>query len=139
MAANPGFDQNGQFPLNMVGPRGEGAFLGLERMFFQGQTGLISTMYGIPNTTATRTSTGTYAIQHPSCREVDIIPNVQAPSGMFFQANIVTNNAKTGTAVMQFFQEALNSSVSSGFGTLIDPPTGTQVKLQFYVNPYGAF
>ncbi len=136
----PGFDQNGQFPLNMVGPRGEGAFLGLERMFFQGQTGLVSTMYGVPGTTATRTATGVYTIQHPSCVEADIIPSVQAPSGMYFQANISSHNAKSGTAVLQFFQEAQGPSmVASGFGQLMNPPTGTQVKLQFYVNPYGNF
>ncbi len=134
-----GFDQNGQFPLNMVGPRGEGAFLGLERMFFQGQTGLVSTMYGVPNTTATRTATGVYTIQHPSCVEADIIPSVQAPSGMYFQANIISHNARSGLAVMQIFQEAAGTFASSGYGQLINPPTGTQVKLQFYVNPYGAF
>lgn len=136
----PGFDQNGQFPLNMVGPRGEGAFIGLERMFFQGQTGLVSTMYGVPGTTATRTATGVYTIVHPSCVAADIIPSVQAPSGMFFQANISAHNAVSGIAVMQFFQESQGPSmVASGFGQLMNPPTGTQVKLQFYVNPYGNF
>ena len=136
----PGFDQNGQFPLNMVGPRGEGAFLGLERMFFQGQTGLVSTMYGVPNTTATRTATGVYTIQHPSCVDADIIPSVQAPSGMYFQANITSHNAKSGVAVLQIFNESPNQTgAASGFGQLINPPTGTQVKLQFYVNPYGNF
>lgn len=135
----PGFDQNGQFPLNMIGPRGEGAFLGLERMFFAGQTGNVSTMYGVPGTTATRTATGVYTIQHPSCVAADIIPSVQAPSGMYFQANIVSHNSVSGTAVMQFFNEAMNTGAASGFGQLVNPPTGTQVKLQFYVSPYGQF
>lgn len=135
----PTFDQNGQFPLNMVGPRGEGAFLGLERMFFAGQTGNVSTMYGVPNTTATRTATGVYTIQHPSCMAADIIPSVQAPSGMYFQANIVSHNSVSGVAVMHFFNEASNTGSASGFGQLINPPTGTQVKLQFYVSPYGQF
>lgn len=134
-----GFTESAQFPLNAVGTRGEGAFLGIERMFFQGQTGLVSTMYGIPGVSATRTATGVYTIQHPSIVAADIIPGVQAPSGMFFQANVASHNSLSGTAVLHFFNEAQPSIVSSGFGQLINPPTGTQVKLLFFCSPYSQF
>lgn len=135
----PSFGDNAQFPLNAVGTRGEGAFLGMERMFFQGQTGLISTMYGIVGVSATRLSTGTYQLRHPPCVAADILPSVQAPSGMYFQANVSQHNANSGVAQLQFFQEASPSIVSSGFGQLMDAPTGTQVKLLFFVSPYSAF
>jgi hypothetical protein len=111
----------------------------MERMFFQGQTGLISTMYGIVGVTATRLSTGTYQLRHPPCVAADILPSVQAPSGMYFQANVSQHAANSGVAVLQFFQEASPSIVSSGFGQLMDAPTGTQVKLLFFVSPYSAF
>lgn len=135
----PSFAENAQFPLNAVGTRGEGAFLGLERMFFQGQTGLVSTMYGIPGVSATRLSTGTYQIAHPPAIAADIIPSVQAPSGMYFQANITQHNSVSGIAQLQFFQEATPTLSASGFGRLLDAPTGTQVKLLFFVSPYSAF
>lgn len=135
----PSLGDSAQFPLNVVGNRGQGAFLGLERMFFQGQTGLVSTMYGIPGVSATRLSTGTYQIVHPSIVAADIIPGVQAPSGMYFQANISSHNSRSGVAILQFFQEAAPSFVSSGFGQPINPPTGTQVKLLFFCSPYTEF
>src|SRR3954470_9995135 len=71
----------GQFPLNSIGPKGQHAFVGVERMFFQGATGLVSTLFGIPGLTATRVSTGTYRIQHPPAVSVDVIPGMQSPSG----------------------------------------------------------
>jgi hypothetical protein len=135
----PSFGDNAQFPLNAVGTRGEGAFLGMERMFFQGQTGLISTMYGIVGVSATRLSTGTYQLRHPPCVAADILPTVQAPSGMYFQTNVAQHNANSGVAILQFFQEANPTIISSGYGQLMDAPTGTQVKLLFFVSPYSAF
>lgn len=135
----PSFAEVAQFPLNVAGSRGEGAFLGLERMFFQGQTGLVSTMYGIPGVSATRIATGTYQIAHPPAIAADIIPSVQAPSGMYFQANVSSHTARSGIAILQFFQEAAGTLVSSGYGPLINPPTGTQVKLLFFVSPYTEF
>lgn len=134
-----GFTEQAQFPMNAVGTRGEGAFLGLERMFFSGQTGLVSTMFGIPGVSATRTATGVYTIQHPSIVAADIIPGVQAPSGLYFQANIASHNAQSGTAVLHFFQEAVPTLANSGFGQLMNPPTGTQVKLLFFCSPYSQF
>ncbi len=135
----PSFGDQPQFPLNVVGNRGQGAFLGMERMFFQGQTGLVSTMMGIPGVSATRVSTGVYNVQHPPCVAADIIPNVQAPSGMYFQANVVSHNTLSGIAQLQFYQEANGTLVSSGFGQLINPPTGTIVKMLFFVSPYKEF
>ena len=135
----PSFGDNAQFPLNAVGTRGEGAFLGMERMFFQGSTGLISTMYGIVGVSGTRISTGTYQIQHPPCVAADIMPTVQAPSGMYFQANVSSHNVQSGLATIQFFQEASPTINSSGFGQLINAPTGTSLKLLFFVSPYSAF
>lgn len=136
----PSFTETtGQFPLNAIGTRGEGAFLGLERMFFQGQTGLVSTMYGIPGVTATRIATGIYNIRHPSIVAADIIPGVEAPSGMYFQANVVNHNAQSGTADIHFFNEAQPSILNSGYGQYINPPTGTQVKLLFFCSPYSRF
>lgn len=135
----PSFGDNAQFPLNAVGTRGEGAFLGMERMFFQGQTGLIGTMYGIVGVSGTRISTGVYQIRHPPCVAADIMPTVQAPSGLYFQVNVSDHNVQSGLATLQFFNEAAPTFVSSGFGQFINPPTGTQVKLQFFVSPYSAF
>ena len=135
----PSFGDNAQVPLNAVGTRGEGAFLGMERMFFQGQTGLISTMYGIVGVSGTRLSTGTYQIKHPPCVAADIMPTVQAPSGLYFQTNVSNHNVQSGLATLQFFQEVVGTAVSSGYGQLIDAPTGTQVKLLFFVSPYSAF
>lgn len=135
----PSFAESAQFPLNAVGMRGEGAFLGMERMFFQGQTGLVSTMYGIPGVSATRTATGVYQIAHPPCVAADIIPSVQAPSGLFFQCNVESSNSRSGIATIKFFQEAAATNASSGYGTAMNPPTGTQVKLLFFVSPYSEF
>lgn len=135
----PSFAEVAQFPLNAIGNRGEGAFLGMERMFFQGQTGLISTMMGIPGVSGTRLSTGVYQIAHPPCVACDILPTVQAPSGMFFQSNIAKHSAKSGIAELHFFNEAYNTGPASGYAQFINPPTGTQVKLQFFVSPYNEF
>ncbi len=134
----PSFAESAQFPLNAVGMRGEGAFLGMERMFFQGQTGLVSTMYGIPGVSATRTATGVYTIAHPPCVAADIIPCVQAPSGMFFATNVESSNSRSGIATIKFFAES-STNAASGFGLAMNPPTGTQVKLLFFVSPYSEF
>jgi hypothetical protein len=96
-------------------------------------------MYGVPGVSATRLSTGVYQIAHPPSVGADIIPAVQAPSGMFFQANITKHTAKSGIAELHFFQEAANTGAPSGFGQFINPPTGTQVKLLFFVSPYSEF
>ena len=56
------------------------------------------------------------------------------------QAFLIAHNSVSGVAVMHLFNESPNQTgAASGFGQLINPPTGTQVKLQFYVNPYGQF
>lgn len=133
-------EAGGQFPLNAIGPKGQHAFVGVERMFFQGQTGLVSTLFGIPGLTATRVSTGTYRIQHPPAVSVDVIPGMQSPSGTQFQANIIGQNPRSGVVDIHILNDSGNQTgAASGFAQLINPPTGTELKMMFFVAPITPF
>ena len=130
----------GQFPLNSIGPKGQHAFVGVERMFFQGQTGLVSTLFGIPGLSATRVSTGTYRIQHPPAVSVDVIPGMQSPSGTAFQANVINQNVRSGIVDIAIYNDAAGIvGAFSGMGALYNPPTGTELKMMFFVAPITPF
>lgn len=119
-----------QFPLNSVGPKGEHAFLGIHRTFFQGSTGLVSTNYGVPGVTATRLSTGTYRYVLPKARAVYINPSIAGTSGTYYQANVVNNTSGiSGICDVQ---------ISKG-GVAQTPATGTVMDLWFFVAPVSQF
>lgn len=134
-----------QFPLNAVGPSGQHAFLGVHRVFFTGSTGLIGTMYGVPGITATRVATGVYRFKHDVCRNIDIIPGVEGPTGTAYQINIPV--ASKGDGSSGAFDVHLMQTKNYGFGTGIasgalepqNPATGTALKLLMYGSPVTKF
>lgn len=123
------FTDNFQAPLNGLGPKAQYGCLGIHRFFFQGSTGLISTGYGIPGVSATRTSTGTYPGVMPKGRAVYINPSIVGTSGTYYGVNVSNVNGISGTFTIQ---------VSKG-GVAQTPATGTYVDLWFYVSPVSSF
>ncbi len=139
-----GFAEESQFPLNSVGQSGQQAFLGVEKVFFSGSTGLISTMYGIPGFSATRVSTGLYTFMHDKIRHLDIIAGLECPTGTYLDVNIpsATKGSITGTFQIQTYNRQ-----GAGFGTGVpsiyfqpqNPATGTVLKLMIYGSPITPF
>ena len=135
-----------QFPLNAIGPSGQHAFLGVQRVYFTGATGLIGTMYGVPGVRgATRVATGIYRFSHDPCVNLDIIPAIEAPSGAFYDVNIPVE--KKGTGGSGAFDVHMYVHKNYGFGTgvasgaleLQNPATGTALKLMIYGSPINGF
>jgi hypothetical protein len=144
-----GLPEQAQFPLNMVGPKGQHAFIGSAKMFFNGATGLVSgptsagTFYGIPGISATRRATGVYPIKFPAVKELTIIPGVQAPTGQPYQVNISQINPTSGTAIIEVTRMEARTvptgSVASMYAAPHNPVSGTVVNLMFIASPVAAY
>lgn len=136
---------NSQFPIRAVGKSGQSAFVGVQRVFFEGTTGLIGTMYGIPGVTATRVSTGIYRFKHDPCLNIDIIPGVEGPTGTQYHVNIP--RASKGDGHSGSFDVHLTLQKNYGFATgipsaaieLQNPSTGTALKLLWFCSPIDKF
>jgi hypothetical protein len=128
---------NSQFPLNAIGQSGQNAFVGVQRVFFTGSTGLIGTMYGVPGVTATRVSTGVYRFRHDPTVNIDILAGVEGPTGTFYAVNIPAerkNSNNTGTFDVHM------AKIADGIATgLSNPATGTALKLMFFCSPVTKF
>lgn len=144
------FADHAQFPLNAVGPSAQHAFVGVQRVFFTGSTGLIGTMFGVPGITgATRVSTGLYRFSHDPAYHLDIIPGIESPTGTQYQTNVLlrnrNNQGQQGQSGM--FEVQLNQAANAGFGTGLasgfiqpqNPATGTALKLLVYASRVTAF
>lgn len=133
------FSEAGQFPLNVIGPKGQKAFVGMDTVFFEGTTGLVGTAYGIPGVGATRIATGAYEIFFPPTREVRIIPGLQAPSGQQYNVNISDVFPFSGKAKMQISRTGGAGSSGNFVPSLSvvphNPVSGTMVNLLFFVSP----
>lgn len=140
-----GLPDQPQFPLNVVGPRGQHAFVGMAKMFFNGATGLVSgptsagTFYGIPGISATRRATGVYPIKFPPARNLEIIPGVQAPTGNGLMVNISELNAVSGTAILQLTRMAAQTTPTGSSPSLfqqhVNPSSGTYVNMLWFCAP----
>jgi len=134
-------------PLNVVGPKGQHAFMGLETIFFEGSTGLVGTAYGIPGVTATRTSTGCYRINYGSAPQLSgamgviINPIINAPSGASYQVNVSDVNSVTGVANIQIGRTGAGhlSHITTQTFQVHNPVSGTKLHLQFFVSPVTPF
>lgn len=136
------FAHKAQFPLNTVGPKGQHAFCGVGKVFFTGTTGLVGTAYGIPGLTATRLSTGAYKVQFPASKSVDIIPGVQAPTGVHYDVQVGNVQPYSGTAELHISQrfntinsQSTGTSQPTGLLRPQNPASGTCVNLLFFVAP----
>ena len=131
-----------QYPLNSVGAKGAHGFIGTERIFFTGATGLVGTAYGIPGVTATRVSTGLYKINHPPAKMANIFPSVNAPTGPMYMANIdaATSNAYSGVAYLHIGRQQTTKWITTGsmpstYVQPYNPVSGTMIDLLFVVSP----
>lgn len=127
-------------PLRTPEPKGQGAFLGIERVFFTGPTGLIGTAYGVPGITVTRTGTGAYNVTYKKAHEVNILPGVQVPSGFSYGINMVGNNPSSGTAQFNITSPGVSiGSAATAYLTMTtrqaNPTSGTIADLWIYVAP----
>ncbi len=144
-----GLPEQAQFPLNAVGPKGQHAFVGVAKMFFNGATGLVSgptsagTFFGIPGISATRRATGIYPIKFPAVRALDIIPGVQAPTGQPYVVNISSLNPTSGTAIVEVTRmearTVTTGSSPSMYAAPQNPASGTYVNLFFFASPVAAY
>lgn len=133
-----------QFPLNAAGQSGQQAFLGVEKVFFTGSTGLIGTMYGIPGFSATRVSTGLYTFVHDKIKHIDVIAGLECPTGTYLDVMVpsATKGSPSGTFQIQTYMRQ-----AAGFGTGVpsiylqnqNPATGTVLKLMVYASPITPF
>lgn len=135
-----------QYPLNVVGPKGQHGFMGTSTSFFEGATGLIGTTYGIPGVTMTRVATGAYRVNFPSSPQVSgamgvtILPGLNAPSGNFYDVNVSDVNSVTGVAHIQIAQfSGTGTGVVTQMMRPANPVSGTKLHLQFFVSPITPF
>ena len=134
------FAASSQYPLNVVGPKGQNAFVGMQSVYFTGPTGLVGTSYGIPGVSVSRSAsvgTGVYDITFPSARDVRIIPGLQCPSGHAYHANVARLSPVSGTAQLHLTRQM-------GTGVTLplqpqNPVTGAVVNLMFFVSPVTAY
>jgi|PlaIllAssembly_1097288.scaffolds.fasta_scaffold25567_2 hypothetical protein len=130
-----------QYPLNVGGPKGQNAFVGIQQIHFTGLTGLVGTSFGFnPAITATRTTTGCYDLAFPSAKQVSIIPNVRGPTGLSdYRAKIRDINQYSGTAKLHITKPAgliaSGHSAPSMSAQVCNPPSGMCVELMFFVSP----
>ena len=130
-----------QFPLNVAGPKGSNAFVGIQQVHFTGLTGLIGTCFGMsPLITATRSTTGCYNLAFPSAKQISIIPNVRGPTGLAdYTAKITNINQYSGTAKLNITKPvgliASGHSAPSMSPQVCNPPSGMCVELLFFVSP----
>lgn len=142
----PNFQDIEQYPLNVVGPKGQHGFMGTSTSFFEGSTGLIGTTYGIPGVTMTRVSTGAYRVNFPSSPQVSgamgvtILPGLNAPSGNFYNVNVSGVNSVTGVAHIEITRnEVPLSGAPTNLIRPVNPASGTRLHLQFFVSPITPF
>ena len=127
------FQSEEQYPLNAVGQKGQHAFVGVEKVFFRGTTGLVGTAYGIPGVTVSRTATGSYTVNYDPVHEIDIIPNLIVPTGQDAQLKFVEVNPTSGTAKFQITRPSPTGI--SGAPLLYNPPSGTIASLLIFGAP----
>jgi len=126
-----------QYPLNAVGNKGQQAFVGVHKIFFQGTTGLVATSYGVPGMVATRIATGSYGLVFDPTVGLDIIPGIQAPTGAHYTVNVSDVYPTSGTAKFQIARTG-GGTVPSGstVPTLMvqpqNPVSGTIVNLMIF-------
>lgn len=140
----PGMGEQAQFPLNAIGRSGQDAFLGVEKVFFTGSTGLIGTMFGVPGLSATRVSTGLYTFVHDKVTHIDVIAGLECPTGTYLDVNIpvATKGSPSGTFQVQTYNRqaaGFGTGVPSIFFTPQNPATGTVLKLMIYGSPITPF
>lgn len=132
-----------QFPGNLGGTKGQHGFIGSQKTFFTGSTGLVATSYGIPGMGATRVSTGTYNLFFPPTVGVDFYPGVQAPSGHSYSVNISDVQPTSGTAKMQIGRFGGAGSSGNFVPSLAfvphNPVSGTIVNLLTFVSTRVAY
>jgi len=138
----PVFKSNAeQFPLNVAGPKGQNAFVGIQQIHFTGLTGLVGTCFGmIPLITATRTTTGCYDLKFPSAKQISIIANVRGPTGLAdYSAKVCNINQYSGTAKLNITKPhgliASGHSAPSMAPMVCNPPSGMIAELMFFVSP----
>lgn len=138
----PGLGENYQEALNSMGLHGQNAAIGIHKVFFTGTTGLIGTHYGVAGVSATRVSTGLYTFRHPSTVHVDILTQIEAPTGCAYNVNVVrdTKNSQSGIFQVQIMGNAtsIGTGVPSGMIPYA-PQSGTALKLMFFVSPVTPF
>jgi hypothetical protein len=152
----PSFGESPQGPLNALFPKGQRAAFGVHqlraigsglfgitspaRQAFQSgaSTGLVVATGpgsgGVPEVTATLTSTGIYRIAFPPTRSVDISAQVYSSSGSRFAAAINNLGSTSGTAQLEITRLSPTGGTAqpSGQGFL---PTGSTVALSFFAAP----
>ena len=142
------FSSTGQYPLNAVGPKAQGAFVGAARIFFTGATGNIGTFYGIPGLSATRVRTGIYNLQGPLTKEMTIIPGLQGPTGVNYNLSVVNVQPYSGTAQLHVtrMEAAPQTSASGADQNTVslavmpqNPASGTRVNLLYFVSPIAEY
>ena len=140
-----------QYPLNKAGLGGPGAFIATHRIRFYGATGLV-TGEGIPGVTVGRLQTGLYGVSYPTdWRSVSILPGLQVPTGMDYDAKI---QGLSGVGQLVGISGFAELSISRGVNSPVvttsnpstsvvphDPVTGTMAELHFFVtrNPQGNY
>lgn len=145
-----------QGPLNSIFPRGQQAAFGVHTLrgigsgLFANRTPAIQTATGllvptgadsggIPGVSATYVSTGLFQIRFPPTRSVDINAVVSSSSGYNYQAHVNNQSGPSGSAQLELVRMPTSAGGPSGvpipgaLGAFF--PTGTQVKLSFFVAP----
>jgi hypothetical protein len=139
-------DVTHQYPVNVLGPKGQHAFVGSHKVFFSGATGLVATSYGIPGVTVGRLRTGVYGIRFPQWKEATVMVGLQVPTGVDYDAKVSGMSgighivAVSGGAELHI-SRTFNAPVASGtytpssFVCPQNPVTGTVAELRFFVSP----
>jgi hypothetical protein len=137
--ANDQIGNRDQYPLSYTGRAGQNAKVGLAQVRFTGSTGLVATVVGLPGVTATRQGTGTYDLVFPKSKGVHILPYLSCPTGTSAEVNVSNVGGPSGTAKIQITRMQSFGDPASMAARPFNPPTGTNLDLQFVFNPTAAY
>jgi hypothetical protein len=129
-----------QFPVKGLGRKSVDAALGSARIVL-GASGLVATVFGQRETSATRIATGVYDLRFPTSKAVSIFPTIRLPSGGYAYASGYEYNVKTASVsgpsgMAQIFITEVGPTILTG---RVNPRTGTEIDLLFFHSPSNAY
>lgn len=124
------------------------ARVGAATVRFDGATGLVATVFGIPGISATRLATGHYRVAFPRSPARSIkcqatpVHNIgtayqgQGPTGIGFSVQLANRSAPSGTIEMILTRGQPSAPATNlALGVPVNPPALSEVDLLLFITP----
>lgn len=140
MGAPRVFGHKKRWPAQFVGERMGGGYVGMEEIRFVGTTGMIGTNFGIGSINVSRVATGLYALKVPAGEPYwGIIPGLNCPSGVAYNASITEKNIGSGTCFLQITRQPQGTGLPTLLNEFHNPMSGVVANLLVMVGATSAY